>query len=106
AVDDHPEVVVVGLEERNVPPPLLQPLSRRRTLHRLPTAVARLDRVAVDQGRELEAGAPFAPSRDDDLPAELVAADLRYRLGGDAHAPLHAPLAPPADQAVVDHLVG
>ena len=75
AVEERPELIVVGADHGQAPSPLLEPGDRRRPLHRLSAQVARRDLLVADDRRHLHARRPAAARRDDDLVVHVRSRD-------------------------------
>src|SRR5439155_18925689 len=87
--DQSLEALVVGLQRGHAPPPALEPLDRRGPLDGVAAQVTGLDLVVLDDRRDLHAGVPLAPRRDDDLEYGDVARDPRPLAEGEAGPPSH-----------------
>ena len=70
--DDGPQAVVIGLDLGHLATPLGQSLGRGGPVDRLAAQVAGVDRLALDDGVELQAARPLPVGGDDGLEADEV----------------------------------
>ena len=104
AGDDVAEHQVVGLDERHLPPPLLQALGGRGPLDGAAAPVPRLDLLVVDARRNLDAHRPLATRRHDDLERHHVAGNAPVLARRHPNAPADRALAAAERDLPVDRL--